>query len=188
MIYFTADLHFGHANVIKHCGRPFASAAEMDAALTRNWNETVNKNDEVYILGDFTMKPAETAHDYLTALKGRKYFIRGNHDRFLDRIDAFGNHFEWVRDYYVLNYGGRVFVLFHYPIAEWHGFFRGSLHLYGHVHNSTVSTARIDDSVLAFNVGVDCNGFRPVSDRDIIAMADARLKVTPRLKSRNDIE
>ena len=188
MIYLTADLHLGHANVIKHCGRPFAATAEMDAALTKNWNEVVHKNDDVYILGDFTMKPAEVAHDYLSALKGRKFFIRGNHDRFLDRIDSFGNHFEWVKDYYVLNYGDRRIVMFHYPITEWYGFFRGSIHAYGHVHNSVVSTARIDDSVLAFNVGVDCNNFRPVSIKDIIAKADVRLKSAPQPKGRNYIE
>ena len=176
MIYFTADLHLGHANIIKLCGRPFASAEEMDAALTDNWNAVVGPRDEVYILGDFTMKPAETAHSYLTRLNGRKYFIRGNHDRFLNQIDSFGNHFEWVKDYYVLNHNGRVFVMFHYPIAEWYGFFRGSIHLYGHIHNSSVSAARIDDTGLAFNVGVDCNEFRPVSIEEIIAMSEKRTK------------
>jgi calcineurin-like phosphoesterase family protein len=175
MIYFTADLHLGHANIIKHCGRPFASAGEMDAALMRNWNETVTPRDEVYILGDFTMKPAEVAHEYLSALNGRKYFIRGNHDRFLTGIDSFGSHFEWIKDYHVLNCGGRMFVLFHYPIAEWYGFFRGSLHLYGHIHNSPVSAVRIDGSGLAFNVGVDCTGFRPVGIEEIVTMADARM-------------
>ena len=30
MIYFTADTHFGHENVIRFCGRPYATAAEMD--------------------------------------------------------------------------------------------------------------------------------------------------------------
>ena len=33
MIYYTSDLHLGHANVIRHCDRPFADANEMDAAL-----------------------------------------------------------------------------------------------------------------------------------------------------------
>jgi len=28
MIDFTADHHFGHANVIRHCDRSFASAEE----------------------------------------------------------------------------------------------------------------------------------------------------------------
>ena len=33
MIYFTADTHFGHENVIRFCRRPYATAAEMDEAL-----------------------------------------------------------------------------------------------------------------------------------------------------------
>jgi calcineurin-like phosphoesterase family protein len=83
MIFFTADLHFGHANIIKHCNRPFATAEEMDAVLTQKWNATVGQKDEVYILGDFTMRPAMESHRYLAPLNGRKYLIRGNHDRFL---------------------------------------------------------------------------------------------------------
>jgi len=29
-IWFTADTHFGHLNVIKFCNRPFTSAEEDD--------------------------------------------------------------------------------------------------------------------------------------------------------------
>ena len=36
MVFFTADLHFGHANIIRHCARPFASVEDMDAALLAN--------------------------------------------------------------------------------------------------------------------------------------------------------
>ena len=52
MIYFTADTHFGHCNVIRFCDRPFASAEEMDEAMIQNWNDRVTGNDTVYILGD----------------------------------------------------------------------------------------------------------------------------------------
>ena len=52
MIYFTADTHFGHYNVIRFCDRPFASAEEMDKAMIQNWNDRVTGNDTVYILGD----------------------------------------------------------------------------------------------------------------------------------------
>ena len=52
MIYFTADTHFGHENVIRFCGRPFSCAAEMDEALIANWNSRVKGNDIIYILGD----------------------------------------------------------------------------------------------------------------------------------------
>lgn len=52
MIYFTADTHFGHENVIRFCDRPFSSANEMDEAMIANWNARVRGNDTVYILGD----------------------------------------------------------------------------------------------------------------------------------------
>ena len=52
--YFTADLHFGHANIIKFCNRPFKSVEDMDKTLIRNWNETVQPDDEIYIKRVYT--------------------------------------------------------------------------------------------------------------------------------------
>lgn len=52
MIYFTADTHFGHENVIRFCDRPFSSANEMDEAMIANWNARVKGDDTVYVLGD----------------------------------------------------------------------------------------------------------------------------------------
>ena len=164
MIFFTADLHFGHENVIRHCNRPFVSADEMDSVLIHNWNSTVGSKDEVYILGDFTMRSAVDAHRYLTQLNGRKYFIRGNHDRFLKGFTPYMSDFEWVKDYHVLHIEGRWLVLFHFPILEWHQLYRGAIHLYGHVHNSQTSAKRLTALTgSAFNVGVDVNQFMPVS-------------------------
>jgi len=141
LIYFTADLHFGHENIIRYCNRPFTSAYEMDAVLMSNWNAAINPGNEVYILGDLTMKSPAQAHEILSSLNGRKYFIRG---------------------------------LFHYPITEWDGFFRDAIHLYGHIHNSFASLARVDGAGFAFNVGVDCNDFQPVSIEKILKMFHAK--------------
>ncbi|MDR0652671.1 MAG: metallophosphoesterase [Synergistaceae bacterium] len=176
MIFFTSDLHFGHAGIIKHSKRPFSTVEEMDAVLIRNWNQYVSKRDEVYILGDFTMGSAKTAYMYLSNLKGRKYFIRGNHDRFLAELDGCENDLdiEWVKDYYVLSHKSVRYVLFHYPILEWDGYFNGAVHLYGHVHNSKTTLACVETvNRLAINVGVDVNNYYPLSIDDIEVLIQA---------------
>ena len=52
MYYYIADTHFGHENILKLCGRPFASLQEMNETLISAWNERVTGNDTVFILGD----------------------------------------------------------------------------------------------------------------------------------------
>ena len=51
--WITADCHFGHANIIKYCKRPFKDLEEMNAILIKNWNERVSPGDIVIVLGDF---------------------------------------------------------------------------------------------------------------------------------------
>ena len=52
MIYYIADMHFGHENVIHFDGRPFADTEQMDEVLIQNWDERVTADDTVYVLGD----------------------------------------------------------------------------------------------------------------------------------------
>jgi len=147
----------------------------MDEALIDNWNSAVTPKDEIYILGDLTMRPASEAHRYLSRLNGRKYFIKGNHDRFLKRFAPYENDFEWVKDYHMLYVDKQCFVLFHYPILEWANYYRGAIHLYGHVHNAQ-SSAKLLEGMKgpAFNVGVDVNDYRPVSIDDIMKKANQK--------------
>lgn len=76
MIYFIADTHFGHENVIKFCDRPFACADEMNEALISNWNERVNGNDTVYIIGDMFFRCREP-ESILKRLRGKKQLKSG---------------------------------------------------------------------------------------------------------------
>jgi calcineurin-like phosphoesterase family protein len=54
MIFFTADQHFHHQNIIKYCNRPFVWFNQMDDALIDNFNKVVTNDDIVYHLGDFS--------------------------------------------------------------------------------------------------------------------------------------
>ena len=60
MIWFTSDLHLGHANAIRRRGRPFQTAAEMDEALIAAINGRVAAEDELWVLGDL----AEGCHGF----------------------------------------------------------------------------------------------------------------------------
>lgn len=170
MIYFTADLHFYHDKVINFANRPFDNADEMNRTLIENWNKKVTAKDEVYILGDVTMKGPEYATEVLSQLRGKKYLVKGNHDTFAEKKTFDGTIFEWVKDYHELSYQNTRFVLFHYPIEEWSGYFKGAVHLHGHQHNhQDYNIKNREKGLLRFDVGVDANHMVPVGIEDIIS-------------------
>ncbi|HUN00704.1 MAG: hypothetical protein B7X12_05545 [Halothiobacillus sp. 20-53-49] len=90
--FFTADQHFGHANILKYeadarrdeRGDTFASVKHMDDALVEHWNAVVAPDDTVYALGDFSYK-RQTIAEYLPLLNGRITLIVGNHDPYFKR-------------------------------------------------------------------------------------------------------
>ena len=95
MVYFTADMHFGHRAIINMQSRPFESVEEMNRVLLQNFNSVVHKDDTVYILGDIChhMK-IEDADELIRKMNGKKYLIIGNHDKKYDpRL------FEDIRDF-----------------------------------------------------------------------------------------
>ena len=61
MIYYIADMHFGHTNVLRFDNRPFSDTAQMDDTLIQNWNERVATDDTVYVLGDAFWKNEENS-------------------------------------------------------------------------------------------------------------------------------
>ena len=84
MRYYIADLHFNHRNINKYYDkRGFESIEAMNEYMIGQWNSKVNAGDEVVILGDFCLGTGEDANQILSRLKGKKFLIIGNHDRFL---------------------------------------------------------------------------------------------------------
>lgn len=172
MIYYTADLHLGHKNIIQYENRPYQDVEEMDTALIANWNSVVNNEDEVYVLGDFCFKGATKAIEYLEQLNGRICLIRGNHDHFMSQ-DSFIEYLYSIDDkliclwdYAHVTDGPHNLVLCHYPILHWEGKEQGWYHLYGHVHSYRDCSAMGDHS---YNVGVDVRGLKPVTLDELIA-------------------
>lgn len=175
MIYFTADLHFGHSNVIPYENRPFQTVEEMDGALIQNWNRRVSPEDEIFILGDLTLKGPEKANAVLEQLQGRKYLVRGNHDGYVERAAFCQAHFQWVKDYYELVYQGRRFILCHYPLLSWNGMWRGAVHLHGHQHNPPCYNEENRKTGLArLDVGVDAQNMAPISLEELLAFWKAQ--------------
>ena len=174
---FSSDLHFYHDNVIKHANRPFVNAQEMNEALVRNWNGRVNASDDIYIFGDVTMKGATYANEILGQLNGNKYLIKGNQDRFTDQQSLDKSLFIWIKDYHEFNVGKDQFILFHYPIEEWNGFFRGSFHLHRHQHNhEDYNYKNRKKGLRRYDVGVDANQMAPVSLEEIFAFFELKNK------------
>ena len=83
-IWFISDLHLGHRNVIKFCNRPYSNEKEMGISLIQNWNDVVNENDIVFVLGDtFWFNDSHSIKRVLSQLKGKDiYILPGNHDDF----------------------------------------------------------------------------------------------------------
>lgn len=143
-IFFTADLHFGHANVIKFDQRPFQTVEEMDSELISRWNAKVGKGDLVYVLGDFIWKSSSSeAHVLIKSLNGQIILIKGNHDRFLHNASA-KNALAGIKDFddicVTLNDGSkRRCILSHYFMPFYIGHRYGAIHLHGHSHTTEES-------------------------------------------------
>jgi len=166
MKYYISDLHFGHANIIKLCDRPFADLLEMDETLIANWNDRVTNGDEIYIIGDLFFRAADNPNVYLARLKGRKHLVLGNHDTsWIKKVDL-NKYFQSVERLAVINTGKFKATLCHYPMMS----FEGAYLLYGHIHNHKNDTywpllAKMEN---ALNTCVEVNDFRPATFEELI--------------------
>jgi len=165
MIYFTSDLHLGHRAVIHMQNRPFADVDEMNRTLIMNYNAVVHKDDTVYILGDIAHRTrVEEVNALIAKLNGKKYLLRGNHDKAYDPA-----LFEEIRDFMTISYAGRYIALMHYPMLSWPRSHYGSIMLHGHMHNDeSYNLENQKNGILRYDVWVDANGYYPVSVEQII--------------------
>ena len=170
-VFFTSDTHFGHAGALALYRRPFGSVVEMNEGLIARWNETVGVGDEVWHLGDFSLRQKpEAVAGTLLRLNGVKHLVFGNNDPPETRRLS-----EWVSvDPYVeISADGAPLVLCHYPFRTWNGMSKGWLNLHGHSHG------RLAPQLRQFDVGVDARGFRPVTIAELLGSRRKIMKNRP---------
>ena len=139
MIYFTADNHFGHKNIIEYCERPFDNVHIMDQVMFDRINETVGVDDTLYILGDFCFKGKKPI-DYRVRIACRDiHLILGNHDKrtdyYVSNLITDMNGFSNIQEVKEIIYCNQRIFLSHYPHRSWPASHKGSWMLYGHVHS-----------------------------------------------------
>jgi calcineurin-like phosphoesterase family protein len=176
-IFFTGDTHFYHKAIIGYCNRPVVDVEEMNQQLIVKWNERIGPSDEVYHLGDFAFAGVGKAVEILEQLNGHKYLIHGNHDYGIAKKAGIIEHFQWIKDYYVLRVHDKhqneedetsftqyhqPIVLCHFPILSWDHMSHGSWHLHGHCHGSLPTTR-----MMRMDVGVDTNNMYPYEYQEI---------------------
>ena len=167
--FFTADLHIGHANVIKHANRPYQDVHQMDEALIQNWNNVVGKKDTIWVLGDFAFySDIDKLKSIFNRLNGNKNLILGNHDRWNKMKQLNWNLMYGARC--ETNIKGQAIVLDHFCLRVWNKAHYGAWHLHGHSHGNLQHT----ENELALDVGVDCFNYTPVEFEQIKAIMSTR--------------
>ena len=177
-VYFCSDLHFSHPSQLYfHPERRDAAGISLeelqtlpkDVLIKRHdewlidlWNSTVKREDFVYHLGDFCLGTRERTEKILQKLKGRKFFIRGNHDRSLNGNERFlegiwdMKEAKFSHDMFPFIKEGETFCteLCHYPQLAWNRRPHGASHIHGHCHGS-IDKLNSESLELRVDVGFD---------------------------------
>ena len=179
MIWFTADHHYGHANIIKfqEDTRPFSSIEEHDEFGIKMWNEQVSPSDDVYYLGDFTLRDWKFASSVIKRLNGSINFIYGGHDHrwyydvsasemeelnitLLGELTTIFSPTHKLQDKYPL-----PIVLCHYAMLRWDRSHFNSLHLFGHSHGKLENP-----SPNSMDIGIDTSSFKLYSIDEVVTI------------------
>lgn len=167
MIFFTADTHFGHENIIKYCNRPFKSLEQMNDTIIKNWNSIVRDKDTVIVAGDFCFKNTSNKGEgtrngfgfYVDKLNGHKVFLQGNHDKHNGLKTGF-------KSVSITLHKQDIFIT-HRPSDLILGY---DIHLVGHVHekwkHKYINNG--ERQCLIINVGVDVWNFMPIKIENIL--------------------
>jgi len=193
--WFTSDLHLGDRAIARWRGFGDDQQAHDDLILGR-LEACLQARDELWILGDVCRPRVEDVVRLRAALPcAQVHVIVGNHDsrsKFATAgcygtVDYYAHVGKHKRD-------GYRFVLSHYPMLDWDRAYHGAFMLHGHIHSlpadqesrpgqdvvppdrshggmglAGYNQQMRDAACRRYDVGVDANGYAPVSAEQIIA-------------------
>lgn len=190
-IFFTSDLHLGHARIVELSHRPFDSIQQHDLAIFDRWTATVKDDDIVWVLGDISVEGTwKHALEVMGSLPGRKRLVTGNHDQawvgkgdFMKYMAEYLKVFEVVTPWARASVEGVKVNLSHFPYegdhteADRYDMYRLRVNdrplLHGHTH-STEKVSEVGcsatDLVPQVHVGVDAWDFSPVPSHKILPL------------------
>jgi calcineurin-like phosphoesterase family protein len=174
--WVISDTHFGHANIIKYCNRPFRDVDHMNYTMAARWIKRVQPEDLVYHLGDFGLTKGDFCAKWLKHLPGKKILILGNHDKSAERMMEFG--FDFACESMTVQYHQTLLFLHHrpMPVEPVPGV---TYVLHGHIHNSMPEhRARpiakgelVDIPAFNINMSVELWNYEPVTLRHVLDRA-----------------
>lgn len=157
-VFFTSDLHFAHANILKHMParqEVFGDIRTMEDAFIDTINEMVKPGDTLVCAGDFCWKASKVGH-FRQRMKVRELMMAwGNHD-----ARPLENHVSKFRQMLFQKFNGRWFHICHYPMVSFRKMQRGGIHCYGHCHS--LAEDQLDEWMPhrnSIDVGID-NAYR----------------------------
>ena len=193
MRFFTSDHHPGDKTIARWRG--FGDDVSAHDAFVASGLASLSADDELWLLGDL----CKANLDGVRALRElipceRTHVVIGNHDsrsRFVtcglfDSVDYYDQVGKVAREGYKV-------VMSHYPMLEWDRARHGSYMFHGHIHSlprggypgevppcprgvdeggfgiSGYNEWNREHGIRRYDVGVDANGYRPISINEILA-------------------
>lgn len=183
-VFFTSDLHFFHKSILyfhpkrrEHFGITLeelqndskSAVDKMNELLIKEWNNTVKKQDTIYILGDLSFGNKIETEKLLNKLNGKKFLILGNHDKSLKGLERY---FEDVSQIKEAKFTNNQFPFInieepfcvemcHFPLLTWNRRQHGTINIHGHCHGS-ICNYNDETKELRVDIGYDCErwGFK----------------------------
>lgn len=188
--FLSADHHFDHKELLSFYKQPFKTIEERNLKIVNNHNERVKKDDDVYVVGDFCFYKSNYLY-WKNQLNGNLIFLKGNHDKKTNGsnfklvrgvLSAGGMHINVVHDpiyanpKYPLNLVGHVHDKFR--IISFKQFYKDRLaDLKKDLPISYLNKVKIfvekwkgkERKSTLFNVGLDVNGYYPLTLEEVIS-------------------